>query len=160
MQLFNLILFQIEILIQLFHKICYLLNEIVVLLRTFIPAAGMLYISLPVLLSVKSLVFNFPSVASGCYQFLCIRFCYLNACNPCKFSGFFISILIGLLLCIINQIYVEISKHNLILICDICSNCFFFRQCSVFFCYGRCTAFFIANDIIPPIIFADLKYLL
>ncbi len=69
LQLFYFILFQIKILIKLLYEICYLFHQIIVLSHLFLKTACMLYISLPVLLTVKSLVFNFLTVPSSTHDF-------------------------------------------------------------------------------------------
>lgn len=86
MQLFYFILFQIKILIKLLYEICYPFHQIMILLRLFLKTACMLYVSLPVLLTVKSLVFNFPTVPSSTHDLLRISFRDLQAGYPRIFS--------------------------------------------------------------------------
>ena len=78
-------------LIQLLYEIGYLLHQVMILLCLFIPTACMLYISLPMLLPVKTLILYFPSVSSCPYYFPGITFCNSNICYPCKLCYFFFS---------------------------------------------------------------------
>ena len=118
LQFFYFILFQIEVLVKLLDKIRYLFHQIMILLCLFIPAACMFYITLPMLLSVKSLIFYFPTISSSLYDFSRIFPCNLYACNPCKLCCFLFSICLHFLFCIVDQIYILILKRNLILIFD------------------------------------------
>lgn len=68
-QHFYFILFQIKKLIKLLYEICYLFHQVMVLLRLFLKTSCMLYVSLLVLLTVKSLVFNFQTVYGSDIQF-------------------------------------------------------------------------------------------
>ena len=121
-------------LIKLFHEICYLFHQIVIFLYTFMKTACMLYLSLPMLLSVKSLIFYFPSVSSGMYYLFCITFGNPDACNLGECCFFHLSFC-HLSFTVIDQVHIKLMEHNFILILNICSNGFFFRKCTIFFCY-------------------------
>lgn len=131
---FYFILLKIEVLIKLFHEICYLFHQIVIFLYTFMKTACMLYLSLPMLLSVKSLIFYFPSVSSGIYYLFCITFGNPDACNLGECCFFHLSFC-HLSFTVIDQVHIKLMEHNFILILNICSNGFFFRKCTIFFCY-------------------------
>ena len=116
----------------------------------------MLYISLPVLLTVESLILYFPSASSGSDQLLRILIGDFNACNPDKlccdsFSFFYLRFPV------FKDIYIQILEYNSI---DILCAAYFFllRDCLIFLFNGRGTALLIADDIIPFISFADLQY--
>ena len=115
-------------------EICYLFHQIVIFLYTFMKTACMLYLSLPMLLSVKSLIFYFPSVSSGMYYLFCITFGNPDACNLGECCFFHLSFC-HLSFTVIDQVHIKLMEHNFILILNICSNGFFFRKCTIFFCY-------------------------
>lgn len=59
------------------------------LFSTFIKAARMLDVSLPILLSVKTLIFYFSSVSSSLHDFHYILWTNRDTDNPCKLCYFF-----------------------------------------------------------------------
>lgn len=98
-----------------------------ILLCLLMETVCMLYVSLPVFLSVKSLILNLPTVSSGQDDLSCIPFCDLYVGDPGKFCYPYFSVCLFFFLCIVNQIYIILSKWYLILIFDVFPYLFFFR---------------------------------
>ena len=127
-----------------------------ILLCPFMKTARMLYISLPMLLMVKSLVFYFPSVTSCTDNLFYVVFGYFTVCYPRKPCLFFLPFY-DPSFTVIEQIYIKIVKQNFVLVFYLCANLFFFPKGTVFFCNRRCTALFITNNVIPMILHTYLQ---
>ena len=63
-----------------------------ILLCLLMETVCMLYVSLPVFLSVKSLILNLPTVSSGPDNLSCIPFCDLYVGDPGKFCYLYFSV--------------------------------------------------------------------
>ena len=127
-----------------------------VFLGPLMKTACMLYVPLPSLLAVESLVFYLPSVPSCFHQFHHIFIRDFYAGDPCKLCGDRLA-LFHLCLFIFKYIYLHIPVYHFIDI--LCFPCFFlFRYCLIFLFDQRRTSLFIADDVIPSVGFADFQY--